>query len=221
MNDLNEPNELDELQTPEPVDEPASPVDVAQPPPEISVRILKVDACPSVSGRSVLTYHLGWRSIPSAQSLDLDSAGECTGPGELVLRLYGNTAKGMFCKDWLRWADVDTLLDSGAGITSGLLQRLYEGRSANSGGFLLAVLKHEGLVQSQPESLRTHERLDDSAFLRGVHALVNSGVNVPEDTVPDCLAPVKPSDGARAMGTKAMGRKGKRTVKPITQDGEV
>lgn len=84
-------NELDELQTAETVD---SPEDVQPPPPTVPVRILKVDACPSVSGRSVLTYHLGWR-------LGFDLTGELTGPGELVLRLYRNTAKGMFCKDWL------------------------------------------------------------------------------------------------------------------------
>ena len=202
-------NELDELETADPTE---AAVDV-QPPepdvPETAVRILKVDACPSVSGRSVLTYHLGWR-----QGLDL--AGELTGPGELMLRLFRNTAKGMFCKDWLRWCDVDALLDSGAGITSGLLQRLYEGRSANSGGFLLAVLKHEGLVRSQPESLRTHERLDDSAFLLGVHALVEAGVDVPEDTLPACLAPASSKKGRRSVGTSA-----KTSVETVAQDEEV
>jgi len=178
-------NELNELETAVAVDELASPVDDAPPEPdgpeaaeipEPKVRILKVEACPSVSGRSLLTYHLGWR-LPFA-GMD-GEADACIGPGELVLRLYRNTAKGMFCKDWLPWSDVDALLDSGAGITSGLLQRLYEGRSANSGGFLLAVLKHEGLLQSQPESLRTHERLDDAAFLRRVRDLVDAGVDMP------------------------------------------
>ncbi len=174
-------NELDELETADPtednvVDELVATVDEIPPEPDVpqaSVRILKVEACPSVSGRSLRTYHLGW-CLPFA---GVDGVGdECTGTGELVLRLYRNTAKGMFCKDWLRWCDVDALLETGAGITSGLLQRLYEGRSANSGGFLLAVLKHEGLVQSQPESLRTHERLDDAALVRRVQDLVSSGV---------------------------------------------
>ena len=199
-------NELDELETIVAVDEP---VDEAPPVPDVpepAVRILKVDGCPSVSGRSVLTYHLGWR-----QSLDLE--GELTGPGELVLRLYRNTAKGMFCKDWLRWCDVDALLDSGAGITSGLLQRLYEGRSANSGGFLLAVLKHEGLVQSQPESMRTHERLDATVFLRQVQDLVGSGVDIPEDTLPQALMPVTNVKSAKAVKPAAGRPKGKRSDK--------
>ena len=80
-------NELDELETAMAVDELAAPADDVPPEPDLpgpAVRILEVEACPSVSGRSLLTYHLGWR-LPFAGA---DGVGDArTGTDELVLRL--------------------------------------------------------------------------------------------------------------------------------------
>ena len=49
------------------------------------VRVIREGRCPSVSGRSTLTYHLG-------------QLGE---GGEFYVRIYDNTGKGMFARDWI------------------------------------------------------------------------------------------------------------------------
>ena len=47
------------------------------------ISILKVASCPSLSGRSILTYHIG-----------------CNGK-EIYIQLQGNSSGGMFSKEWI------------------------------------------------------------------------------------------------------------------------
>ena len=58
-------------------------------------------------------------------------------------------------------------------ITSATLSPLFKGGSANSAGFVLAVMKDQGLVQKMGES-RAYERLDGKAFFGGVQALLGA-----------------------------------------------
>lgn len=102
------------------------------PPPDPSIRILKISTCSTLSGRSELTYHLG-----------------CNSNAEVLFRVVTNTGNGQFNADWVALPVIEKLL---AGhpvdkvLTSRILQSLFRGKSSNSPAFLFAVLKAEGLV---------------------------------------------------------------------------
>ncbi|MBV5349682.1 hypothetical protein JZU71_00505 [bacterium] len=90
--------------------------------------VTKTATCPSLSNTATLTYEVG--------TTDKDT----------FFRVSGNSAAGLFSKDWIPLAQITPLLTNST-ITSGTLKELYEGRSKNSPGFLLAILKAEGLVR--------------------------------------------------------------------------
>ena len=118
-----------------------------------NVRVLKTGTCPSLSGKSRLTYEVG--SGPAA---------------EICVRITSNTGGGMFGKGWVALDQVHKLVNDKP-ITSTSLAPLFKGGSANSAGFLLAVMKHEGLVQA---SGRAYERLDGKAFFAEIKTLMGS-----------------------------------------------
>lgn len=89
--------------------------------------VTKTATCPSLSGASTLTYEIG------------------TTEEETFYRAVNNSAAGLFSKDWIPLSQITDLLATG-NITSRTLQALYDGKSTNSAGFLLAVLKAEGLL---------------------------------------------------------------------------
>ena len=118
-----------------------------------NVRVLKTGTCPSLSGKSRLTYEIG------------------AGPAsEICVRITKNTGGGMFGKGWVALDEVRPLVTDKP-ITSGTLAPLFKGGSANSAGFLLAVMKHEGLVQA---SGRAYERLDGKTFFAAIKTLMGS-----------------------------------------------
>ena len=122
-----------------------------------NVRVLKTATCPSLSGKSRLTYEIG------------------EGPAsEICVRITKNTGGGMFGKGWVALDEVRPLVTDKP-ITSGTLSALFKGGSANSAGFLLAVMKHEGLVQA---SGRAYERLDGKTFFAEIKTLMGSPVKV-------------------------------------------
>lgn len=126
------------------------------------MRILKTAECPSLSGRSTLTYNIG-----------------CENEKEVFISLVANSGPGIFNKGWIEVAQLDPLLSSAEKpITSGLLHALFNGKSANSAGFLLAVLIKEGLIKISKESLRCYERIDPAEFKKTIQELIDKGVSV-------------------------------------------
>jgi hypothetical protein len=126
---------------------------------ETAIRVLKKADCPTLSGKSTLTYQIG-----------------CTNAAEIMLRITGNTNPGYFNSEWVPYADVQALLakqDQGKGITSFTLVPLYRGKSTNSPSFLFAVLKQEGLVQLSESKKRCYDRCSDAAFLERVQKLID------------------------------------------------
>ena len=120
-----------------------------------NVPVLKTDTCPSLSGKSKLTYEIG--------------AGSAS---EICVRVTKNTGAGMFSKAWVALDQVHKLVNDKP-ITSTTLAPLFKGGSANSAGFLLAAMKHEGLVQAVG---RAYERLDGKAFFAEIKTLLGSPV---------------------------------------------
>ena len=126
-----------------------------------NVRVLKSGTCPSLSGKSKLTYDIG------------------TGvASEIAVRITKNTGGGMFGRGWVALDEVRPLVTDKP-ITSGTLSALFKGGSANSAGFLLAVMKHEGLVQAVG---RAYERQDGKTFFAEVKTLMGSPVKVAAKT---------------------------------------
>lgn len=152
-------------------------------PKEPQIRILKVGTCPSISGASTLTYHLG-----------------CSPDGQTYFRIWGNSGGGLFSKEWVPWSRIETALEASP-VTAGTLKRsgAFRGKSANTPGFVLAVLKAEGLVEALEE--KGHRKADPSAFLAAMDKLIASGSVIPEPAKPS--GPGKPATTAKSPAAKA------------------
>ena len=126
---------------------------------ELAVRVLKSGTCPTLSGKSTLTYRVGVNEA-----------------GEIMLQLVGNSNPGYFNNEWVRYSAVQELLakqDQGKAITSYALTPLFRGKSTNSPSFLFAVLKQEGLVKLSESKKRCYDRCSDAAFLERVQKLID------------------------------------------------
>ena len=133
-------------------------------PEETQMRILKTSTCPTLSGKSKLTYHVG-----------------CTQDSVIHLRIFSNSSSGAFSREWVSLEGIQTALDKrhkGQHVTAFLLQPLFEGKSVNTPAFLLAALSQEKLVRVLKGKKREHEILDPSGFIAKVEKLIASGVNL-------------------------------------------
>ena len=137
------------------------------------MRILKIEQCPSLSGNSRLTYHVG-----------------CSDQGDIYFRLQDNTASGYFSKEWISFVHMEPML-SAEKITSGSLKPLFSGKSVNSSGFLFAVLIHEGLVERMPQSRSFVRSTDPGKFFLAIKALIELDVSLDATQTPTPPKPVK------------------------------
>ena len=116
--------------------------------------------CPSLSGQSTLTYAIGRH--PEDHSLHL--------------RIVSNTGGGMFCAEWASGEEIDRLVQSNDILISRSMRELHKGRSINTAGFLLSVLRYLGLVRVNAENSRHHEVVPGATFEKV--ALENMGLVV-------------------------------------------
>ena len=118
------------------------------------MRILKTGECPSLSGNSTLSYNIGSNN-----------------DNEVYMSLNGNTGKGIFNKDWIALEEIDSLLAAEKRpITSGSLKELFDGKSSNSAGFVLAVILSEGLLKISSNNERHYERIDPKEYRKIIQA---------------------------------------------------
>lgn len=132
-----------------------------------SVRILKMGSCPSLSGKSTLTYHIG-----------------CNAESEIMFRVTANTGGGFFSKEWVPLNAIFQAFDKKAAdkpIVSLLLYPLFQGKSLNTPAFLLAVLKQEGLVSPLEDHPKHYEWLPSEAFMAEIGKLIQSKVDLKTD----------------------------------------
>ena len=144
--------------------------------PPDAIRVLKIGTCPTLSGKSKLTYQVG-----------------CNAKSEVQLCIAGNTGGGFFNNDWVSLEALQQQLDKGPSdkpITSHALYPIFRGRSINTPAFLMAVLKHEGFVSAKDKQ-RSYDRLEPKAFMAEVKALMASKVSLaPAAPVTPKAAPV-------------------------------
>lgn len=134
------------------------------------IRVLLVDTCPSLSHRSTLTFQLGVRD---------DEA--------FVLRLVANSSKGMFSNDWVTWPEVQALLVEDEMLTCSTLHPLFEGKSINTAGFLLAVLRHLEVVLPNADAGRGYVASDAEGFMERMKALAATPVSLGLDARPNAM----------------------------------
>lgn len=72
----------------------------------------------------------------------------------------------MFCDDWASGEEIDALVQSSTVLISRSMCALHAGRSINTGGFVLSVLKHLGLVRVNADNGRHHEMVPGTTFER-------------------------------------------------------
>lgn len=166
-------------------------------------QVVTITTCPTLSGRSQLTYHIG-----------------CIGT-EIQIRIVANTAAGYFNDEWIPFSTIQQKFDTvpaGLHITSFLLHEMFQGKSVNTPAFLFAVLKNEGLVQQAKEKQRQYERVDPAAFVARIRELIAAGINLKWEE------PVKASKKLDAKVAKVEARPtktgGKKSSPAAAENGE-
>lgn len=136
---------------------------------EPTIRILKIGTCPSVSGKSKLSYHVAIRD-----------------ESELLFRVFANSSSGYFSQEYISLNAIQEIFTRTAHgtITSYLLNPLFINRSVNTPAFMTAVLLAEGLVQASSSVDRHYEATDGKAFFEGIQKLIESGISIDPNAKP-------------------------------------
>lgn len=144
--------------------------------PELTdVQVLKRGSCPTLSGKSTLRYEF---------ALDPTSAP--------IVRVTACTGGGFFSDEWVSLSAVRSALQKAKPITAILLFPLFHGKSVNTPGYLLAVLRAEKLIQTLPDKTRVHELCVD--WDDRVAAILDQSKASPAKTK---ATPAKPSAKAK------------------------
>ena len=134
------------------------------------IRILKTAKCPTLTGSSTLTYQIGCRGDPEQP--------------EITFRLHASSGRGFFSKEWISTNAIHKAIEkfpANEPITSAFLKAIFRGKSINTSGFLLAVLKAEGLIEPMQDRRRYYQRTDPNAFVTQIKALLVSSASSVSD----------------------------------------
>ncbi len=149
--------------------------------PDNSITVIKTAHCPSLSGKSSLTYQLGFKPTEK-------------GDPALFFRIQSNTGNGYFSDNWVPATDLHEAIEQAPGnglLCATSLVGLFKGKSINTSGFLLAVLKHEQLIDKSPRSKRYYERCNSDRFTAEVHTAIDNLQN--GEVIAKAAKPVKPA----------------------------
>ena len=155
-------------------------------------RIVKIAECSSLSARTSITYHLG-----------------CRDKDDICFRIWDTSGKGVFSKEWVCAFDIQKMLGKHKLLNATTLLPVFKvGRSVNTAGFLLAVLKHEQLVAQSPDDAYKYMPVPSEKFVAAMVTLIKSGASLdPVENAPDT-----------EKGEKGERREGASPVpQPVTQ----
>jgi hypothetical protein len=107
-------------------------------------QVLKRSSCRTLSGKSTLHYEIG---LDAKQTL--------------LIRVTTCTGGGFFSKEWVSLSAIRSALQKSKAVSAILLFPLFKGKSVNTPGYLLAVLRAEKLIQALPGKTRIHELCPD------------------------------------------------------------
>lgn len=138
-------------------------------------RIVKVGECLNLSAKYKLTYHIGID--------DQDS---------IIISIASNEGGGYYSKEWVKLDTILAKLDSATKpLTSFSLHGIFEGKSANTPGFMFAVLYAEGLIERDGDNPRVYNSCDSKPVIELIGALINSGTDIKVSTNSDGATPSK------------------------------
>lgn len=140
------------------------------------VVVVRTSSCPSVSGKSTITYQFG-----------------VVGEGHLKFRITGNSGGGMFGKDWVPMVETIAILkapENQEEIRAHAFRQLFLGRSINTQSFLLAALRHEGVVVVHPTKPRAYQVFEVKNFEDRMATLGSASPEVIAEVI---SAPAKPN----------------------------
>lgn len=83
---------------------------------------------------------------------------------QLFIAITGNKGGGYFSKEHVDLSTIEARLGTAASakpFSSKTFKEAFVGRSSNNAGFLVAVLRHEGLLAAAPEAETQHVRSGD------------------------------------------------------------
>jgi hypothetical protein len=147
-------------------------------------RILKINTCASLSGRTSITYHVG-----------------CMGARDVCFRVWNTSGKGVFSKEWVAASDIQKVLAQHESLSAPSLLPVFQvGRSVNTAGYLLAVLKEEGLVVQADDEAHKYVRMQSERFVSEAASLIKAQVSL--DPVTDAPAVHKTAKGKAGRGAK-------------------
>ena len=168
------------------------------------IQVIKEGTCPTSSGKSTLTYNIG-----------IDDS------GNPWIKVAGNDGGGMFSPEWISIDDIKAAISDwpeDQGITSNTFRRIFRGKSANTPGFLVAVLCAVGLLEPMPDKKRVHQACDPKPFKAEVSLLQGGSSKKPKaKAAPKTTAKTPRKPTAKTTKTKttttrkppATSRKGK------------
>ena len=134
-----------------------------------ATRIVKVGECLNLSAKFKLTYHIGID--------DQDS---------IMIRVAENEGSGYFSQEWVMLNTILSKLDSAKKpLTSFSLHGIFAGKSANTPGFIFAVLYTEGIVERDLENPRVYVACDPKPVIESIEALIKAGTDIKVDHIPD------------------------------------
>ena len=124
-----------------------------------SMTVVRTATTDTLTRKSKLTYQVG--TLPD---------------GEVYLRIHKNTGNGFFSREWIALSDIQKTIGeiaAGKPVTAIVLGDLFEGRSVNTPGFMLAVLVQEKLLIPIQGKKRSHEPVSPEEFRERVQQLVS------------------------------------------------
>ena len=126
------------------------------------IEVIHEGECPSLSGRSLITYAIGRN----------------TEDGSLSLAITDNSGGGMWCKDWCSAESINEIVVGATELKAKSFHVLHAGRSINTGGFVLAALKAMGLIRVNEENTRLHEHVPTTTFQQRAMACMGETAEV-------------------------------------------
>lgn len=126
---------------------------------------IKTSTCPSITGNTKISYKIAIDSSSNAR--------------KLYFQIIKNSATGKFSEEWIAYSDVKSALPIGP-FSSVPLRTLYQNKSLNTPGFLLAALLNEGVVEKEQGKRLLFRTCPDDAFLADVQKLIDAGSDIPD-----------------------------------------
>jgi hypothetical protein len=176
--------------------------------PQNPVQILKEATCPTSSGKSILGYQVG-----------TDDS------GAIFLKVTSNDGGGFFSNEWIAFTDIQAAIEAwpeDQGITSMTFRKIFRGKSANTPGFLVAVLCAEGIIEPMADKKRVHQACDPTAFLDSVEVLLKeAGITTGKKSAATATPTVKTVPKAKAKSpSKATAKTAKTPRKSPAASGK-